>query len=66
MNVIATWIIRREIRKDLKDGFQHGKRLTAIYDIIRDVVYEQSAGSKEETVKGFIDICFRKSQRVRR
>jgi len=66
MNKLALWIIRREVRKDLKDGFENGKRLTAIYDTIREVVYEQAKGSRDETIKGFLDICFRKSQRIRR
>ena len=62
MNTIERWFLKRIIKKEVTQGYDHQKNITNLYRMIREEVQEEFIEDNVPTINCVLAECFNETQ----
>lgn len=63
MSKLKYWILKKIIRSEIIQGECHDKKITGLYQMIRDAAEEEFTEDNIPTMNSFLQECFDKTQK---
>ena len=62
MKALELWIVRRYLRKQVIQGYDHHVRIAGLYQLIRDAAEAEFTEDNAPTLSSFLAECFESTQ----
>lgn len=63
MSRLELWFMRRILRAEVRQGYDHGDRIAGLYRLVSEACREEFTEDNEATLSAFLRGCFIRAQR---